>query len=78
METTSTRIKKSIQEMIDSHVQADPTEVPTLIACARSFHQQRYSSGLRVSANAYADVKTLQTIVKPPWIDSVANERRPL
>ncbi|VDL18792.1 unnamed protein product [Hymenolepis diminuta] len=29
-------------------------------------------SGLRVNADAY--VETLQTILKPPWIDGVANE----
>ncbi|KAM3183734.1 hypothetical protein ACTXT7_009791 [Hymenolepis weldensis] len=34
--------------------------------------------GLRVNADADAYVKTLQTIVvKPPWIDSVANGGRP-
>ncbi|KAM3182254.1 hypothetical protein ACTXT7_012772 [Hymenolepis weldensis] len=36
---------------------------------------QFFPQSLRVSANADAHVETLQTIVKPPWIDSVANGR---
>ncbi|KAM3170946.1 hypothetical protein ACTXT7_017594 [Hymenolepis weldensis] len=65
-------MKKSIEEMIGDCVLADPTEVPTVM---HAHEVSNNSDGLRVNAGAY--VETLQTIAKPPWIDSVANGRRP-
>ncbi|KAM3182791.1 hypothetical protein ACTXT7_011608 [Hymenolepis weldensis] len=68
-------MKKSIEEIIDGYVGADFTEVPAVI------HEHEVSSNsddFRVNADADAYVETLQTIVvKPPWIDSVANRGRP-
>ncbi|KAM3174537.1 hypothetical protein ACTXT7_010324 [Hymenolepis weldensis] len=62
---TFTRMKKSIEELIDGHVRADPIELSPVVHA----HE-----GLRVNADADAYVETPQTIAtKPLWIDSVAN-----
>ncbi|KAM3182893.1 hypothetical protein ACTXT7_011432 [Hymenolepis weldensis] len=44
------------------YVRVDPIEVPT---------------GPSVNADTDAYVETFRSIVKPPWIDSVANRGRP-
>ncbi|KAM3187042.1 hypothetical protein ACTXT7_003072 [Hymenolepis weldensis] len=88
-EKTSTRMKKSIGEIIGGYVLAGPTEVPTVIHVHEFSNNgdgvisregpimtpQFLPQGLRVSADADACMETLQTIVKPPRIDSVANGR---
>ncbi|KAM3185089.1 hypothetical protein ACTXT7_007091 [Hymenolepis weldensis] len=79
--------------MIGGHVRADPTEVPTVmhmkfpatvivfgivIREGDIITPHFFPQGLKVSADADAYLETLQTIVvKPPWIDSVANGGRP-
>ncbi|KAM3187492.1 hypothetical protein ACTXT7_002207 [Hymenolepis weldensis] len=66
---SSTRMKKSIKEMIGGYVRADPSGVPTVM------HAHK---GLRFNADVDAYVETLQIIVvKPPWMDSVAIGERP-
>ncbi|KAM3182913.1 hypothetical protein ACTXT7_011397 [Hymenolepis weldensis] len=37
-----------------------------------------FPQGLRVNADTDAYVKALQTIVKPPWIDTVVNGKKTL
>ncbi|KAM3174540.1 hypothetical protein ACTXT7_010327 [Hymenolepis weldensis] len=65
---TFTRMKKSIEELIDGHVRADPIELSPVVHA----HE-----GLRVNADADAYVETPQTIAtKPLWIDSVDNGER--
>ncbi|KAM3170938.1 hypothetical protein ACTXT7_017609 [Hymenolepis weldensis] len=64
--------QESIEEVIGGYVRANPTEVPTVI------RTKFLPTSLRVNADAEVYVETLQTIVvKPPWIDSVANGGRP-
>ncbi|KAM3179646.1 hypothetical protein ACTXT7_000233 [Hymenolepis weldensis] len=79
-EETSTRMKKSIQEMIGDHVWTDPTEVPIVMLRTKfSATVMAFGVGLRVNADADvgadagadAYVETLRIIVvKPLWIDS--------
>ncbi|KAM3176323.1 hypothetical protein ACTXT7_006739 [Hymenolepis weldensis] len=76
-EKISPRIKKSIQEMIGGYVRADPIEVPA--AMRTNFPAQQtvmVFSGLRVNIDAYVENRRT-TVVKPPWIDGVANEGKP-
>ncbi|KAM3177351.1 hypothetical protein ACTXT7_004723 [Hymenolepis weldensis] len=40
-EKTSTRMKRSIKEMISSYVRADPTEVPTVMHAQETFGRKR-------------------------------------
>ncbi|KAM3184332.1 hypothetical protein ACTXT7_008548 [Hymenolepis weldensis] len=74
--------------MIGDYVRADPTEVPNVMHAhevytntdVREGHIMTpplFPQGPRVNAVADAYVKTLQIIVKLPWIDSVANGGRP-
>ncbi|KAM3184935.1 hypothetical protein ACTXT7_007407 [Hymenolepis weldensis] len=57
--------------MMGGYVGADLTEVPTVMHADEIF-----SNSVNADADAYAE--TLQTIVvKPPWIDSLANGERP-
>ncbi|KAM3172751.1 hypothetical protein ACTXT7_013913 [Hymenolepis weldensis] len=83
--------EKSIQEMIGSYVRTDPTEVTTVIrtkfpetvmffsAVSNERHIMTppfFPLDLRVKIDANAYVRTILTIVKPPWIGSVANGGR--
>ncbi|KAM3185356.1 hypothetical protein ACTXT7_006534 [Hymenolepis weldensis] len=77
-------MKKSVEEMIGCYVRADPTEVSATVMCTKflvtvmvfGVTQGIMTPTFFSNADADAYVETLQTIVvKPPWIDGVANER---
>ncbi|KAM3173076.1 hypothetical protein ACTXT7_013209 [Hymenolepis weldensis] len=64
--------------MIWGYVWADPTELQTAMCTKLPATVMVFGVVKGINTDAGAYVETLQTIVvKPPWIDSVANGGRP-
>ncbi|KAM3183934.1 hypothetical protein ACTXT7_009364 [Hymenolepis weldensis] len=75
--TSTTKIKKSTKEMIGVYVRVDPTKVPTAMHAHEASDNRDGFRCCEEQINVDAYVKTLQaTVVKQPWMDSVANGAR--